>query len=85
MFSHLKDGLTAAVKTSREYIFYPFVQAFFTDINIVNKTTHKKNTFFKQNPSLSEATEFVKAKRQNARLKTFNSKAFLLHIHEKSM
>ena len=36
MFSHLKEGLTAAVKTSHEYILYPFV-AFFTDINIVNK------------------------------------------------
>ena len=42
MFSHLKEGLTAAVKTSHEYILDPFgicklCHAFFTDINIVNK------------------------------------------------
>jgi hypothetical protein len=37
MPSHLKEGLTAAVKTSHEYILCPFVHAFFTDINIVNK------------------------------------------------
>jgi hypothetical protein len=29
MFSHLKEGLTAAVKTSHEYIFYPFVSGIF--------------------------------------------------------
>ena len=37
MFSHLKKGFTAAVKTSHEYILYHLCQAFFTDINIVNK------------------------------------------------
>jgi hypothetical protein len=29
MFSHLKEGLTAAVKTSHEYILYPFVSCLF--------------------------------------------------------
>jgi hypothetical protein len=29
MFSHLKEGLTAAVKTSHEYILYPFVSGIF--------------------------------------------------------
>jgi hypothetical protein len=37
MSSHLKEGLTAAVKTGHEYILYPFVSCIFTDINIVNK------------------------------------------------
>jgi hypothetical protein len=29
MFFHLKEGLTAAVKTSHEYILYPFVSCIF--------------------------------------------------------
>jgi hypothetical protein len=38
MFSNLKEGLTAAVKKSYEYILYTHLcHAFFTDKNIVNK------------------------------------------------
>jgi hypothetical protein len=37
MSSHLKEGLTAAVKTRHEYILCDLCHAFFTDINIVNK------------------------------------------------
>jgi hypothetical protein len=49
MFSLLKEGLTAAVKTSHEYIFTTHLcHAFFTDINIVSKVkVCVKNTFFK--------------------------------------
>jgi hypothetical protein len=37
MFSHLKEGLTAAMKTSHEYIFSTHLcHAFFTDISIGN-------------------------------------------------
>ena len=37
MFTHLKEVLTAAVKTGQEYILCRFVSGIFTDINIVSK------------------------------------------------